>query len=97
MLHSYMRPQTQPRPASDGYVSSPPALFIVDEFGKVFALAEEFGTVWDGNKSMGEFVFRVLVNGNKSGYFASRIEMRRGKVRIFTKSGWKDWTGKEFI
>lgn len=92
-----MRPLNQQVHITEGYVSSPPALFITNSQNQVFTLSERMGSVWDGNKVMGEFVFEVLANGNRTGVFASRIEMRNGKVRVFTKTGWKNWSGKQFI
>ena len=92
-----MKPLKQQTHVTEEYVSSPPALWVINSQNQVFTLSEQMGTIWNGNKVMGEFVFEVLMNGNRTGQFASRIEMRRGKVRIFTKSGWKHWTGRQFI
>ncbi len=89
---------------TDNYVSSPPAAWVVDSAGTVF----ELGTLRyvDPRASFhqkystdprGEFAFNVLVNSVDSGEFASRIERRNGRVRIFTAERWKNWTGKSFI
>jgi hypothetical protein len=91
-LLSYMlRPQEQTH-ITEAYVSSPPAALIVDERGDVFTLGFEFGVA-----PSGEYAFNVLRNGVSSGEFASRIERRHGKIRIFTATGWKNWTGRTFI
>jgi len=80
---------------TESYVSSPPALWIMDEWGTTWKL---------GNQTMdprlspdGEFAFEVLMNSIGTGYIASRIERRNGKVRIFTRDGWLNWTGRSFV
>lgn len=77
---------------TESYVSSPPALVIHDERGDVWCLG--FG---GGGISRGEYEFDVLRNGKPTGEMANRIERRNGKVRIFTSSGFKRWTGNTFI
>lgn len=88
----YMLPQKEQTHITDSYVSSPPALIIVDEAGRVWTLGEEFHP---GPK--GEFAFPVLMNGHPTGEIASRIERRSGKIRIFTVMGWKRFNGRTFI
>lgn len=89
---SYMLPQLEQTHITENYVSSPPALIIVDEANNVFTL---------GFQQMagprGEYGFPVLINGQPTGEVASRIERRGGKIRIFTTNGYKRWTGKSFL
>jgi len=98
-----MYPQTH---VTEPYVSSPPALLIVDEAGNYWALGFRMGAPDGGLKEKyetradaprGEFAFNVLKNGQNTGEFASRIERRQGKIRIFTRSGWKWWNGRNFV
>lgn len=76
---------------TDNYVSSPPALIIVDETGAVWTLGFN-----PGEAPRGEFAFDVLRDGKDTGVFASRIERRNGRIRAFTKDGWKIWNGRTF-
>lgn len=69
---------------TEEYVSVPPALTITDETGAIWTLG--FRT---GRAPRGEFAFNVLRNGLETGKVASRIERRRGQIRIFTATGWK--------
>ena len=92
---------------TEPYVSSPPALLIIDERGMVWTLGfqiaapsnhgymSNYETKYEAPK--GEFAFNVLKNGQNVGEFASRIERRKGKVRILTATGWKNWTGVCFV
>jgi hypothetical protein len=87
-----MLPQAQQTHITESYVSSPPALIIVDEANNVFTL---------GFQQMagprGEYAFPVLINGVPTGEVASRIERRGGKIRIFTDTGFKRWNGRQFF
>lgn len=89
---SYMLPSKAQTHITENYVSSPPALIIVDEANNVFTL---------GFQQMagprGEYGFPVLINGQPTGEVASRIERRDGKIRIFTDTGFKRWTGRSFF
>jgi hypothetical protein len=89
---AYMLPQREQTHITENYVSSPPALIIVDEANNVFTL---------GFQQMagprGEYGFPVLLNGQPTGEVASRIERRNGKIRIFTETGFKRWTGRGFV
>lgn len=89
---AYMLPPAQQTHITDEYVSSPPALFIIDEQGAVWTLGlqHQMGP-------RGEYAFNVLRNAQQTGEFASRIERRGGKIRIFTVNGWKRWTGNSFF
>ena len=87
-----MIPQGEQTHITDSYVSSPPALVIVDETGVIWTL----GTT-PGPAPSGEFAFDVMRNGQRVGEYASRIECRCGKVRIFTRSGWRNWSGRSFV
>jgi len=69
---------------TESYVSVPPALIITDETGAVWTLGFKFGEAPNG-----EFAFNVLRNGIETGEVASRIERRNGRIRIFTRQGWK--------
>lgn len=96
-FESYMAPQGPQRHITEEYVSSPPALIIVDEAGIIWTLAMQLGKELGGIDPQGEFCFEVLANGHKTGEFASRIERRSGRIRIFTHKGWRRWTGRAFV
>lgn len=100
MVLPYMRPQGPQSFITDDYVSSPPALVIVDESGAVWTLGLSMERKQSGVGGLcpnGEFAFNVLRNGVDTGEVASRIERRAGRIRIFTVSGWKRWNGRTFI
>ena len=82
-------PQTH---VTEDYVSSPPALTIIDERGDLWCLGFTGGRV-----SGGEFAYNVLRNGTETGEMANRIERRGGRIAIFTADGWKRWTGLGFV
>ena len=82
---------------TESYVSSPPALLITDEAGAVWTLGMQYGREMGALDPRGEFCFEVLRNGHRTGHFASRIERRGGRVRIFTHSGWKRLVGSTFV
>jgi len=90
MIHSYMLQPKEQTHVTESYVSSPPALLVVDERGTVFTLGEKFAN----DAPRGEFAFNVLVNGKECGEFASRIERRNGRIRIFGHQGFKTWNGR---
>lgn len=94
MILDYMRRPQQQTHITDAYVSSPPALIILDERGDVFTLGLLLGQRRESPQ--GEFAFEVLWNGQPTGEFASRIERRSGRVRIFCRHGWKHWNGQSF-
>lgn len=94
MIYGYMLPAEQ-KYITETYVSSPPALVITDERGARWCLGTEFARMDD--RPNGEFAFNVLRDGVETGEYASRIERRGGRVRIFTRSGWKYWTGRAFV
>jgi hypothetical protein len=93
-----------PQFVTDSYVSSPPAAWIVDSAGTVFELGirryvnpnAEFRTRFDTDPR-GQFAFNVLANSMETGEYASTIERRNGRVRIFTREGWKVWNGRSFF
>lgn len=89
---AYMRPPKEQTHITEAYVSSPPALIIVDEEGAVWTLGFEQMT-----GPRGEYSFPVLRNGLPVGEYASRIERRAGKIRIFTTNGFKRWSGRSFF
>ena len=91
---------------TEEYVSSPPAVAIIDARGDVFTLGftmavsgsrfqQRYETKHEAPK--GEFAFNVLKNGQNVGEFASRIERRGGRIKILTAAGWKTWSGQSFI
>lgn len=88
----YMLPGKEQTHITESYVCSPPALIIVDERGAIWTL---------GNKMQvgprGEYAFDILCNGVDMGEVGSRIERRNGKIRVFTLTGWKRWTGRVFF
>jgi hypothetical protein len=77
---------------TESYVSSPPALTITDECGDLWCLG-----FTPGEAPRGEFSYNVLRNGQPTGESASRIERRAGRIRIFTRVGWKRFNGSSFI
>lgn len=93
---NFMLPQKQQTHITENYVSSPPALVIVDEANNVFTLGFQ-----QLAGPRGEYGFPVLVNGMPSGEVASRIERRGGKIRIYTTIGvsgfYKTWNGRTFF
>ena len=82
---------------SENYAATPPALWVVTGDGTVWTLGlnRRLGPA-------GEFEFDVLraVPGAQpqwTGDWASRIERRGNRVRIFTTEGYKYWNGKSFF
>lgn len=90
---AYMLPPKEQTHITENYVSSPPALLVVDETGAVWTLGMQMHSM---RANFGEFCFAVLRNGQPTGEVASRIERRNGKIRIFTDTGWKRWLGHSF-
>jgi len=90
-----MRKPAQQQYITEEYVSSPPALLITDDCGDVWTLGTVYGRMSDAPD--GEFAFNILRNGQDTGEFASRIERRHRRIRIFTRQGWKRWSGVQFI
>lgn len=92
---AYMLPQREQTHITEHYVSSPPALLIVDESNTVWTLGMTmYKHKYDAPR--GEYSFPVLRNGQMTGEIASRIERCNGKIRIFTSNGWKVWNGRSF-
>lgn len=94
-LLPFMTIQGEQQHITENYVSVPPALTITDEVGAVWTLG--FATAPPELSPHGEFAFDVLRDGVDIGEIASRIERRHGAVRIFTRHGWKRWTGQSFF
>lgn len=91
----WMMPQN-PQFISESYVCVPPANHIVDMQGNIWMLGFDFQDSRDAPQ--GHFSFNVLRNGRETGEYASHIERRNGKVRIFTRNGlWKVWGGAAFV
>jgi hypothetical protein len=95
MIYDYMRKPKEQLFITESYVSTPPAAWIHDERGDVFTLGTEYQQQRDAPN--GEYSFNVLKNGAETGCFASRIERRNGKIRAFTRQGWRIWSGNQFI
>ena len=96
LVFPYMRPPRKQTHITEAYVSSPPALLIIDASGTVFTLGYEYQDIRDAPQ--GEFAFSILVNGYRTGEYGSRIEYRSNKVRILCRGGyWKWWNGHTFI
>jgi hypothetical protein len=89
---AYMKLQGEQHFETENYVSSPPALIVLEGNGTVWSLG--FNRMFGPR---GEYQFDVLANGNWTGEWASRIERRMGRIRIFTCDGWKIWSGRGFI
>lgn len=93
--YRWMRLQGEQQHITESYVAVPPALTITDEGGNVWTLG--FNTAPRGKSPNGEYAFDVLRNGLPTGDVASRIEKRAGKLRIFTREGWRNFTGMSFV
>jgi len=91
-LFPFMRPQGLLMPATDAYVSIPPALVIRDNEGALWTLGFD-----QGGWRTGEYEYDVVRNGRKTGEHACRIEFRRAQVRIFGTAGWRVWNGHSFV
>ncbi len=79
---------------TEPYVTSPPALFILDEQGNSFTLGFRYQE--RRNRPSGHYAFNVLFNGAETGEWASHIEKRGDRVSIFTREGRKVWNGTSF-
>src|SRR3990167_5811904 len=93
----YMRRPAEQTHITESYVSSPPAAVIIDDAGDVWTLGltmRRQQSTTGGIAPNGEYAFNVLRNGINIGEFASRIEYRAGRLRIFTSDGWKHWNGR---
>jgi hypothetical protein len=95
MIFDYQKKGHRTNYISEPYVSSPPAAFIVNEYGDMFTLG--FESLRSQDCPNGEYAFDILKNGYPTGEYASRIERRNGKVRIFTRKGWKVYNGRSFL
>lgn len=73
---------------TEAYVVVPPALIITDERGDTWTLGLKY------NRHM---EFNVLRNDRSTGEFASKIEWNGQRLRIYSRDGFKTWTGKSFI
>lgn len=80
---------------TENYVAVPPALTITDSVGAVWTLG--FVSAPPEQSPRGEYAFEVLRDGVGAGEVASRIERRGGKIRVFTRHGWRNWTGNSFV
>ena len=92
MKASFMVRRGEQTHVTESYVSSPPALTITDERGDLWCLG-----FTPGEAPRGEFAYNVLRNGVPTGESASRIERRGSRIAIFTRDGWKRWTGTYFL
>lgn len=94
VIRPYMLPREQQH-ITETSLSSPPALVITDIDGARWCLGLQYAKLDDSPR--GEFAFNVLRDGVETGEYASRIERRRGRIQIFTRQGWKAWTGRGFV
>lgn len=79
---------------SQSYEASPPAAYIISSDRKTFVLGVLKVPLHDSPD--GHYGYNVLVDGNDTQLFASHIEKRNNRVRIFTRNGWLYWNGKHF-
>lgn len=79
---------------TENYISVPPALHLTDTAGVRWTFG--FQTAPEQQSPRGEFAFNVLRDGVDTGLIASRLELRNGLVRAFTRHGWKRWLGREW-
>lgn len=93
--HPFMVIWDEQMHVTENYVSVPPALTITDELGAVWTLGLE--TAPKEKSPDGEFAFGILRDGVDLGEICSRVERRYGKIRVFTRHGWKNWTGSTFV
>jgi len=93
--YAFMVRQGEQQHITEHYVSVPPALLITDERGDTWTLGLKTAEAEDSPR--GEFAFEVMRNGIGVNEIASRIERRNGRVRIFTRTGWKVWNGGNFF
>jgi hypothetical protein len=94
-LFPFMLPRGEQAYMTEHYVAVPPALTITDERNQVWTIG--FQMAPSGKSPDGEFAFNVLRNGMETGTIASRIERRNGRIRAFTREGWRHWNGNSFI
>jgi hypothetical protein len=88
----YMKLEGEQHFETENYVSTPPALVVIESSGHVWTLG--FNQI---RGPRGEYAFDVLRNGQFTGEYASRIERRAGRIRIFTVDGFKTWNGQRFF
>ncbi len=100
----FARQQAPQTFVTESYVSVPPAAWIIDETSAVWELGNQRAPEMSAGFHQryaadpgGEFAFVVLRNGQSTGEFASRIERRNGRIRIFLRDGWKIWNGRSFF
>lgn len=93
----FMVRQGEQSHVTENYISVPPALHLTDGVGAVWTLG--FKMAPKELSPGGEFAFPVLRDGVYIGEIASRLELKNGRVRVFTKDGWKQWSrnGREFF
>lgn len=87
-----MKPRGPHAPISVSSTSIPPALVIQDSEGALWTLGFD-----QGGYATGEMEYDVVRNGKKTGEMACRIEITKGKIRIYGRDRWRAWTGKRFI
>jgi hypothetical protein len=87
----YMKLQGEQYFETENYVSTPPALLVLEGNRTMWTLG--FNRIFSPK---GEFAYDVLKDGVWTGEWASRIERRAGRIKIFTPVGSKTWNGRSF-
>jgi len=91
-LLPFVTPRKEQVHITESYISVPPALIITDEYNQVWTLGMSVAP--QGKSPDGEFAFPILRNGFEVDCIASRLERRNGKVRAFTRDGWRTWSNR---
>lgn len=92
---SYAKRVGEQQHITENYETSPPCAHITDLYGGVWCLGYHCGV--KGRSPKGQYCYNVLRNGKEVGEMASVIAIKNGKIRIYTETGWKKWTGFSFF
>jgi hypothetical protein len=79
----------------DDDVTSPPAASIIDRENNCWILGLNLAP--RAKCPNGQYAYGVLRNGRYMGEDASVIEMRGGRIRIYTYEGYKRFNGHTFV
>lgn len=85
---------------TESYVHVPPALYIVDKEGNIWGLGFRKTFEHDSNYYYWNVLKgKVGVNAppKETGEYADHIEYTGRDVRIHTATGWKVWSGNQFV